>query len=165
MDVRACPIVSSGGAAHINTTIDPATLSGTWSNDLADGGSFAFNGTAPGDPRGSPLGAQWATAYFVKTTGGGRFVGLRHNGMVGAPTAAQQGDYVQFEGGGHTGQAFTWPTAAISMVAAENWTPTAQGTRMFFSTARNRRRLRDHQDADRSQWLRRHRRTTSGRPP
>ncbi len=129
-------IVSSGGAAHIDATINPATLSGTWSNDFADGGSFVFNGTAPGDPRGSPLGAQWATAYFVKTTGGGRFVGLRHNGMVGAPTAAQQGDYlVQFEGGGHTGQAFNWPTAAISLVAAENWTPTAQGTRMLFSTA------------------------------
>ena len=56
--------------------------------------------------------------------------------MVGAPTAAQQGDYlVQFEGGGHTGQAYNWPTAAISLVAAENWTPTAQGTRMLFGAA------------------------------
>ena len=128
---------SGGGAVHLGATISLATLSGTWGDNFGDFGSFAFNGTQPGDLREDPLTlyphnrGYFATAQF----GGGFFFGRGHNGTAAAPTATRFGDSItRFGGGGHTGQAFHWPTAQITFQAAEDWTPTANGSRMLFDT-------------------------------
>ncbi len=128
---------SGGGAAQLGATINLTTLSGTWNDNFGGSGSFVLNGAEPGDPRPAPhISYPHAGGYFASTTfGGGFFFGRGYRGAAAAPTATRFGDSItRFGGGGHTGQAFNWPTAQITFQAAEDWTPTANGTRMLFDT-------------------------------
>jgi Chaperone of endosialidase len=125
------------GPLHVNVAINVATLSGTWRDNYLYEGTFAFNASAPGVPRPSPLlGYHYAGGYFGTINfGGGFFFGRAHRGTSAAPGAVEFGDSLaRFGGGGFNGEAYTNPTGMIEMVAAEDWTPTANGTRLAFWT-------------------------------
>ena len=130
-------ITPDGGVQHVDARLDLATLNGTWRDHYRDEGTFAFNGSEAGTPRSSPLtsyhqaGGYFATARF----GGGFLFGLTHRGTADAPEAVEIFDTLtRYGGGGFNGQAYDWPKALIDMVAAEDWTPTANGTRLGFWT-------------------------------
>jgi hypothetical protein len=108
--------------------------------------------TASGDVgigTSSPIGAvevvrEGASPAFVSTSYSdldfaGAFVGRRARGTMSAPAAVQSGDALVFMGArGYDGTAFTSVSRAfIRMDASENWTPTAQGTRIVFATTAN----------------------------
>lgn len=133
-------ISTSDGAQHLSVQLDLSTLSGTWRDSNLDTGTFAFNGSAPGGPRPSVLAYQHQAAGYHATTtfGGGFFFGRGRNGTAAAPTATTLGDSLtRFGAGGYNGSAYNWPTGMVSMVAAEDWTPTANGTRLQFWTTAN----------------------------
>lgn len=130
-------IVTTDGSHHLDVRLDLATLSGTWRDGALDIGTFVFNGTAPGPPRPSALtyGQSAAGYHAVTNFGGGYFFGRAHNGTATAPTALNLGDSLaRFGAGGFNGANYNWPTGLISMNAAEDWTPAANGTRLQFWT-------------------------------
>ena len=59
-----------GFPVHQTATITPAALSGTWSDEYANGGTFAFNAPspAPGSPRRVTLRGNYAARFY--STGG-----------------------------------------------------------------------------------------------
>jgi hypothetical protein len=125
------------GPLHVNAVIDVATFSGTWRDNVLFEGTLAFGGSAGGNPRPSPLmGFHYAGGYFgTGPFGGGFFFGRAHRGPAAAPQAVQLGDSLaRFGGGGFNSQTFTNPTGMVEVVAAEDWTPTANGTRIAFWT-------------------------------
>ncbi|WP_394991344.1 hypothetical protein [Emticicia sp.] len=64
--------------------------------------------------------------------------GRRTGGSVASPTATTaSGGLVTFSGRGYTGSSFTSDKAQISMTADELFSPTANGTRITFSTTLN----------------------------
>lgn len=67
------------------------------------------------------------------TTTGGQFLGRRSRGTAASPTAIQSGDFLAIFGAlGHDGTSFgTTADGRISIRASENFTSTAQGTRIF----------------------------------
>ncbi len=68
---------------------------------------------------------------------GQSIVSRRARGSASAPTAVLDGDRLMgLDGQGHDGSAFTPARAQMTMVAAENFTPTAQGSYIrFYTTA------------------------------
>lgn len=65
-------------------------------------------------------------------------IGLRHGGTFAAPTAVTNGmRLLTLEAKGHNGTSFITERAAIEMNATENWTSTANGIYMSFSTTAN----------------------------
>lgn len=125
------------GTVHVDATLDVGTLSGPWRDSFQYDGTLALNGAAPGSPRPSPHGGfHYAGGYNAAGPfGGGFFFGLGHNGPRTAPTAIRFADTLgRFGAGGHHGGGYNWPTGLISMDAAEDWTPMANGTRMVFMT-------------------------------
>lgn len=129
-------------ALHVDATIDLATLSGTWIDSRPGTGTFAFNASAAGDPRPSPQEGIGSAGAYLGTAplGGSAFFGRAHRGTSAAPEAVQSGDtLVRFGSGGFTGQAagFNWPTGLMRMVATEDWSASANGTRIHLSTTAN----------------------------
>jgi hypothetical protein len=76
------------------------------------------------------------TSSFTGTNGGGSLVvGRKARGTSAAPTAALNGDIlVGFLGSGYGATTFSGTRGGMFVQAAENWTDTAQGTRLFFNT-------------------------------
>jgi len=67
-----------------------------------------------------------------------QFVQRRARGTSGAPTAVQNFDNLGlYSFRGHNGSGFTGTKASISGKATENWTPSANGTRLTFATTQN----------------------------
>jgi hypothetical protein len=138
---------------HLDVTLDPGSLSGRWTDNRFDEGTFAFNAASGGSPRLTSL---WSPSYGSgfharARFGGGFFYGLAHNGTIDAPTATISGDTLaRYGAGGHTGTAFWWATGLMRMNATENWTPSANGTQIQFWTTQNgtadavRRMVLDH---------------------
>ncbi|MCX6953110.1 MAG: glycosyl hydrolase family 28-related protein [Verrucomicrobia bacterium] len=61
--------------------------------------------------------------------------GRRYNGALTSPTAVTNGQgLLAIQAGGHNGATVVDNPAAIVLSAAENWSPTAQGTSMSFQT-------------------------------
>ncbi|HET9830604.1 MAG TPA: tail fiber domain-containing protein, partial [Vicinamibacterales bacterium] len=76
-----------------------------------------------------------ATSYTGSNTGGSLFIGRHARGTSAAPTAVLGGDIlVGYLAQGHTGAGFSGTRGGMFVQAAENWTPTAQGTNVFFNT-------------------------------
>lgn len=128
-------IVTTPAAApiHVDATVDLATLSGTWTSALA-GGAFVLNG--PGDS-GIPL-----TAGYLSLTRLNSFpfiASRRINGTLGVPQAIDSGEtLLEFDAQGSVdGSVAGLPSAAIRVVATEDWTPSGQGSLMNFATTRN----------------------------
>lgn len=111
-------------------------------------------GRAPGTEVDAPHGLVVSAGVAIVDDGSGNglvrvisyggnssaFVGYSAQGTEGSPTATLNGDVLAFHGGkGHDGTSFTThgSRVAISMVAEEDWTPTAQGTRMIFRVTNN----------------------------
>jgi len=70
------------------------------------------------------------TSYNGET---GSIVIRSAQGAIGAPAATQTGQLLGvFGGGGYDGANFTFALAGMAPVAAEDWTPTAQGTALLF---------------------------------
>lgn len=66
------------------------------------------------------------------------FRGAKFNGTIGAETAVLSGNHLlTLQGGGHDGAGFHVNKAQIRMLASENWTGTAQGSRITFLTTKN----------------------------
>jgi hypothetical protein len=138
---------------HLDVTLDPGSLSGRWTDNRFDEGTFAYNAATGGSPR---LTALWSPLYGSGVHararfGGGFFFGLAHNGPIDAPTATTSGDTLaRYGAGGYTGSAFWWASGLMRMNATENWTPTATGTQIQFWTTPNgtadavRRMIVDH---------------------
>ncbi len=78
-------------------------------------------------------------ALFTTTFGNDNAViGRATGGTAGAPTATPADRSLMFLGGrGHTGAGFTFSRAAVNLEASENWTSTANGTRITFDTTAN----------------------------
>lgn len=65
-------------------------------------------------------------------------VGIRHYGSLAAPTATLSGSFLlSIEGKGHNGTAIPTSKGIIRFVTTENWTPTANGTKLEFQTTAN----------------------------
>jgi hypothetical protein len=65
-------------------------------------------------------------------------VGRRSQGTLTNPTATTTGNILlSLVGRGHTGTAFNGDRVRIDMTASENWTDTANGTRIVFATTAN----------------------------
>lgn len=130
-------ITSDVAVEHLEATLSLATLSGPWRDNYFYEGTLAFNAAAPGNPRGTLLSRfHYAGGYFGTVNfGGGFFFGRAYNGTLATPQPMHLGDTLaRFGGGGYAGHAYNWPTGMISMDAAEDWTPTANGTRLRFWT-------------------------------
>jgi hypothetical protein len=67
--------------------------------------------------------------------GDAKFEGYKAGGTAAAPTAVQAGDsLVELLGGGHTGTTFVDERGGMAVIAAEDWTDTAQGTALIWGT-------------------------------
>jgi hypothetical protein len=67
-----------------------------------------------------------------------QFVQRRARGTSGSPAALLSGDALgTYSYRGHTGTTFTGSKAIISAKATENWSPSANGTRLIFGTTQN----------------------------
>jgi hypothetical protein len=67
-----------------------------------------------------------------------QFVQRRARGTSASPTAVLNGDALgTYSYRGHTGTTFTGSKATISAKATENWSPSANGTRLIFGTTQN----------------------------
>lgn len=84
-------VTTPGGApVHVQATITPATLGGTWTDSAGNSGTFAFNGAAAGSPRPTPAGVAFSaatvagavTAGSVSSTGAGSFGSLTLTGSA-----------------------------------------------------------------------------------
>jgi len=69
------------------------------------------------------------------TVSGGSFIGSRSRGTAAAPSAVLSGDVITTVQGAAYGATGFSNAAFFTMSAAENWTDTAHGTNMRFSTA------------------------------
>jgi hypothetical protein len=75
------------------------------------------------------------TSFSGPFPAGTLFTGRKARGTVGGPTAVQNGDtLVGFLGSGYGATAFSGTRGGMFVQAAENWTDTAQGTRLSFNT-------------------------------
>jgi Chaperone of endosialidase len=80
-------------------------------------------------------GAGMIFASTFTSAGTSLFVGRRARGTGVAPAAVVTGDNLAgFLAQGHTGSGFSGTRGGMFVQAAENWTPTAQGTNVFFNT-------------------------------
>lgn len=101
----------SGDAPHIFNIV----------NDEADGTLQMFQQTA-----------------YTSTGGGGNFHTRYARGTEASPTAIQSGDFMWSLGArGYDGSSFAQSSAAIQIVATENFNTTHNGTEMIFSTTNN----------------------------
>ncbi len=75
----------------------------------------------------------------VITAGAAGFIGYRGDGTIAAPTALVTGDTILNVGGaGYDGTSWGVVTQALMrVVAAENWSNTARGTKLEFRTTKN----------------------------
>ncbi|HEY6508357.1 MAG TPA: tail fiber domain-containing protein, partial [Vicinamibacterales bacterium] len=107
--------VATSGNVGIGTTAPGSTL------DVSN----AVVGTGQGNITASTFGAASSN-----------IVGRRARGTAAAPTAVQNGDFLALFGGrGYGATAFGGGiTGSVRVVANENWTDTAQGTRLGFAT-------------------------------
>jgi hypothetical protein len=65
-------------------------------------------------------------------------VGIRHNGTLTVPTATSTGSFLlSLDGKGHNSTAITGTRGLIRYVTTENWTPTANGTKIEFHNTAN----------------------------
>jgi len=65
-------------------------------------------------------------------------IGWKARGSKAIPTAVLAGDRLfNFGAGGHTGSVFAGSSALVEFYATENWTPTANGTSIIFTTTPN----------------------------
>ena len=81
----------------------------------------------------SGAGMIYATTFT--NAGTSLFVGRRARGTGIAPTAVLSGDNLAgFEAAGYGTTGFSFTRGGMDVAAAENWTDTAQGTRLVFST-------------------------------
>jgi Chaperone of endosialidase len=84
---------------------------------------------------GSVTGNITATSYTGTNAGGSLFIGRHARGTAGAPSAIQNGDnLVGFLSQGYGATGFSGTRGGMFVQAAENWTDTAQGTRLNFNT-------------------------------
>jgi hypothetical protein len=75
------------------------------------------------------------TSYTGTNPNGSRFVGRHARGTVAAPSAVLNGDnLVGFVGQGYGATGFSSGRAGMFVQSAENWTDTAQGTSLGFTT-------------------------------
>jgi len=79
-----------------------------------------------------------STTIGSAATFGGSFTGQSANGTATAPQASANNDFIAaFRGRGHDGLGYPGTKAAMTFHAAQNWTSTAQGTDIRFSTTDN----------------------------
>ncbi len=84
------------------------------------------------------VGAAQVTASTYTNAGSSLFVVSRARGTSGAPLPVQTGDNLGgFLGRGHMGTGFSGTRGGMFVSASENWTTTAQGTRLNFNTTTN----------------------------
>ncbi len=128
-------IVAPGGEAfHFEAAIALATVSGTWRGSSGIGGTLAFNSASGGAPR-PPLGQSVIATAFGSSA---LLLGRRAQGTEVAPAAVGGGQTLaSFAGSGFTGASFSSSSAAMQIVAAEDWTPTARGSQISFLTTPN----------------------------
>ncbi|MGE3885841.1 MAG: tail fiber domain-containing protein [Vicinamibacterales bacterium] len=120
---------------HVDARVSLANLSGTWAGEGGIGGTFAYGTVAPGL---SPRPASPTALLLTQFGSAPRILTRRAEGSAAAPTAVLEDQLLgSLGGGGHTGSAFTGATASMQVAATEDWTPTAQGSRLNFLTTAN----------------------------
>lgn len=78
------------------------------------------------------------TSYTNTGNEAAQFIQRRTRGTSAAPAALQSGDNLGlFSFRGYNGNSITGTKAGITVKATENWTPTANGTRLLFQTTQN----------------------------
>lgn len=128
-------IVAPGGeSTDVAAVINLATLSGPWTDSGGHTGNFLFNGPGGGVPR--PTGELRLSRYGNTQAA---VLARRSRGSVVTQTALQNADQLfAIEARGHDGAGFGADAdAAIRVMATQNWTPTAHGNRILFSTTAN----------------------------
>ncbi len=126
-------VTNRGPAVHIDASISPATLSGTWRDSHFWTGPFAFGASTGGDKR-FPLevflfnaGFQYPGVVFL----------ARADGTREAPQPPPAGQVLaRFSGGGFESGG-PRESAAIEVKATEAWLPNAHGSSLSFSTTQN----------------------------
>lgn len=110
---------------------------------IADGGNIGINNNNPEAPleiNGNMMriNNDGYASYHVRGAGdaaGAAFVGNRARGTIASPSAVQQGDVLlSIQGRGYNGSSYDYTTAHIEVVAAEDFTSTAQGSYIRFHT-------------------------------
>jgi len=78
------------------------------------------------------------TSYTDTGNEAAQFIQRRTRGTADVPTAIMSGDNLGlFSFRGYNGSGITGTKAGITVKATENWTPTANGTRLLFQTTAN----------------------------
>lgn len=130
LDIVNNPDVQS---THLDVVLNVGTLAGTWVDSGLVSGTWVFNGGGGGSRR--PTGHVILTRFNETAA----LVGRRQNGTPAAPSAILANETMLFLGArGHVGTGISGNSEAqILLVADENWTPTARGTRIEFLTTGN----------------------------
>lgn len=120
-----------GQPRHLDATVSLVTVSGTWRWGSQFNGPLAFNAATGGIPMPA-AGANLEVTGFSSTP----FIRARRaQGTPTAPAAVLSGQTLAFfTGEGYNGQDFD-DGGSMLVQATQNWTPTAQGARILFSTS------------------------------
>jgi Chaperone of endosialidase len=83
----------------------------------------------------TPVGSVLGSSFTGSSSAGTLFIGRKARGTSAAPTAVLSGDILAgFAAQGYGATGFSGTRAGMSVVTAEDWTDTAQGAAMIFST-------------------------------
>jgi len=120
----------NSNAAALRMTLDPAGKLGIGTPVPAT------NLEVSNATNGSPFGGILGSSFTGTSASGTLFVGRKARGTVLAPSAAQSGDTLAgFFGWGYGATAFSGFNGGMVIRAAENFTDSAQGTNIQFTTA------------------------------
>ena len=120
------------------TRIGASSQAQTFTNGIISGVASTFNTHNP-----DLIGDAVAYGYYIHiymdgVGGGGQNAFFRAGGTAAAPTAVLSGMSLgTFSFRGYTGSAFTGSKALIAVQATEDWSGTANGTKLIFQTTEN----------------------------
>ncbi|MGE0811825.1 MAG: tail fiber domain-containing protein [Vicinamibacterales bacterium] len=120
-----------GNAQHVDAAITLAGLSGPWTDDGGQSGTFAFGGSAAGSVR--------PTTAVVRTVFSGQMsvVARKAGGSAGAPANTPTGAMATFGAQGYLNGGFAGPRAYMQILATEPWASGATGSSIQFLTTAN----------------------------
>ncbi|MDG0817663.1 tail fiber domain-containing protein [Bdellovibrio svalbardensis] len=136
------PIIYGSSAASGTLTLDSTSDATKGKIILApSGGNVGVGTTTPA----APLDVVRDTSAWIRIqqassdTNGAAMGYFKSRGTVASPTAVQSGDRIMglYATGYHSGGAFGGNTGAVQISAAENFTATAQGSKIDFGTTLN----------------------------
>lgn len=136
-------VQAAGATQHVATNRISFTPGGVvWNETVAPAGAAAVYATGSRGRHvyyGNAASGDAFSNRQVITAGAAGFIGYRGDGTIAAPTALVANDTILNVGGaGYDGTSWGVVTQGLMrVVAAENWSNTARGTRLEFRTTKN----------------------------